>query len=179
LLTLLALLFGITVSGPIPLTTQQIPLEQWQVLEGDRFVADTKENQGYLIHESGNYTTFPIGSGKRQRVQYLGMNYNAATPSRFWVVKSTDIFGDRATFGKTGLFLRLYEQGTTKTFYGIHSVGNIDKLLDGENRYHSMGCVLVSDEVLEIIRQTYELNGFELEVATINGMESQMLAINR
>ena len=122
----MSILFGLVVSGPAPLTSQLIPLDQWVPEAGDRLIVDTEQNVGYLVHESGNYTKMKVGSGKRQVVRYIGRVYNATTPEKYWVVKSTHIQGDRITFGKTGRFLRLYKDGDTHTAYGIHPTANIE-----------------------------------------------------
>jgi len=170
----MSLLFGLVMSGPAPMTTQYIPLEQWEAQAGDRFIADTQENTGYIVHESGNYTSMRIGSGQQKVVRYIGKVYNAATPAEQWVVKSAHIQGDRATFGKTGRFLRLYLDDKT-TAYGIHATGNIDEILASDDRYKSMGCILVSDAVLDILETTYALNGNKLEVVTTKGVDEALM----
>lgn len=177
----MSVLFGLVVSGtpaqpppPSPL----IPLEQWQPRAGDRFIVDTRENVGYIVHESGEYTTMKVGSGKQQVVRYIGRVYDATTPERFWVVKSSHIQGDRITFGKTGRFLRLYADGDTYTSYGIHPTANIDEILASDDRYRSMGCVLVSEAVMDILMETYELNGERLDVVTRYGIDDVLAAQN-
>lgn len=172
----MSVLFGLVVSGPAPLTSQYIPLDQWQPEAGDRFIVDTEENVGYLVHESGNYTSMKVGSGKKQVVHYIGRTYNATTPEAYWVVKSSHIQGDRITFGPTGRFLRLYMNGTEHTAYGIHPTANINDILAGDDRYKSMGCVLVSEAVMDILMTTYALNGDRLEVVTRHGIDDLLLA---
>ena len=145
-------------------------------MQNDRFIADTKNNIGYIVHEDGQYTSFPVGSGRRGVVRYIGITYNATTPVKRWTVESLDIKkGDRATFGNTGRFLRLYTKEWGRTAYGIHATSNIDELLSWTDRFQSMGCVLVSDAVLDILEQTYYLNGETLDVATTYGMEESLL----
>ena len=73
------------------------------------------------------------------------------------------------------MFLRLYSNGTDRTSYGIHATENIDWLLKQDDRYKSFGCVLVSNEVLEALLQTYTLNKGELEVATVDGLDTSLL----
>lgn len=150
-----------------------IPLNDWVPAMHDVFVADTQSNIGYLVHEDGSFLQTPIGSGKKQTVRYIGRTYNAATPVGIWTIKDKSIKGDHITFGKSGLFLRLFKNGDDYTAYGIHATGNINKLLTWNDRYQSMGCILVSDEVLEILEKTYELNGDTLDVVTINGLDEQ------
>jgi hypothetical protein len=152
-----------------PISIQQIPLEQWQPAQGDSFIADTRSNIGYIIHENGNYTSMKIGSGQRKMVHYMKRTYNAATPSDTWTVESIDTQKDRLTFGKDGTFMRLNRHGQS-TSYGIHSVANIDDLLATDDRYYSMGCVLVDYKTLEILLNTYKLNGDSLKLITIDGL---------
>lgn len=174
----MSILFGLAVSGPAPLTSQFIPLEQWQPEAGDRFIVDTRENMGYLVHESGNYTVTRVGSGKRQVVRYIGRVYDATTPESYWEVKSSHIQGDRITFGETGRFLRLYMGGDTYTAYGIHPTANINDILASDDRFKSMGCVLVSEEVMDILMETYALNGNSLQVITRQGVLDLLAAQN-
>lgn len=160
----------LVIAGSSPAPVQAIPLDTWQPMKGDRFIADTRANMGYLIHEDGSYTTMKIGSGKRTMVHYMGRTYNATTPSSGWIVKEIDTQTDRLTFGKDGTFMRLYRDGTQYTSYGIHSVANIDDLLADDQRYYSMGCVLVDYATLKILLETYALNSDTLEVLTIDGL---------
>lgn len=174
LLQIMSILFGLVMTGPAPLTNQYIPLEQWEAQAGDRFIADTEENTGYIVHESGNYTSMRIGSGKRKVVRYIGKVYDATTPSAYWEVQSTNTYGDRITFGKTGRFMRLYADDKS-TSYGIHATANIDDILASDDRYKSMGCILVSDAVLDILEETYELNGNSLQVVTTMGIDDALM----
>lgn len=175
MLQIMSILFGLVTVSSGPMTSAQaITLQNWIPAVDDRFIADTQMNQGYIVHTNGAYTTFPIGSGKEENVRYAGLRYNAATPDEKWIVKSTTIQKDRATFGKSGLFLRLYyNNGTTESHYGIHATGNITDILSDEDRYRSMGCVLVSNDILEILAQTYLLNGKKLEVVTTHGLPQE------
>jgi hypothetical protein len=132
-------------------------------------MVNTATNQGYLLHEGNSfYTQFPVATGKRAVVRYLGLTYNATTPEDTWIVKSIDIKRDRITFGSTGTFMRLYKGGADSTLYGIHSVSNIDAMLSEEDskRFKSMGCILVSDEILRILQEIYALNDNSLTVIT-------------
>lgn len=175
---ILSLLFGlqVAITGPA-LPAQYIPVDNWVPQKHDRFIADTRLNVGYIAHENGSYTSFPIGSGRQENVHYMGKNYFAATPSKKWTVKSTNTFKDRVTFGKSGFFMRLYD-GKTSTSYGIHATDNIDDILasDSSERYKSFGCVLVSNDVLELLAQTYVKNDNELEVVTFDNLNRSLLA---
>jgi hypothetical protein len=172
----MSILFGLAVASSGPMSTANtIPLQEWVPMQNDHFIADTETNQGYIVHPDGSFATFPIGSGKEERVNYAHLTYNAATPDRLWTVKSTTIQTDHGTFGKTGLFLRLSSSGDPESHYGIHATGNINDILKKDDRYKSMGCILVSDDVLDILAQTYALNSNTLSVATIHGLPAVTL----
>lgn len=176
----MSVLFGFVVStSPAPATATSIPLSDWEAMQGDRFIVDTRDNMGYLVHADGSFTQTKVGSGKRKIVNYIGRTYNATTPEAFWIVKAKNIQGDRITFGKTGRFLRLYKDGETRTAYGIHPTANIDEILASDDRYKSMGCVLVSEAMMDILEQTYILNGEQLQVVTVNGIAENLMASNK
>lgn len=167
---------GLVVAGSNPLAAHYVTLEDWEPKAGDRFVVDTQQNIGYLAHTDGTFTSVKVGSGKKSVVHYGGNTYFAATPSAQWNVKEINIQTDRLTFGKDGTFMRLYKNGKHETPYGIHSVANIDDLLQTDDRYYSMGCVLVDDAFLKVLLKTYELNDENLSVLTIDGLVSRSIA---
>jgi len=171
----MSLLFGLSLSSNAQLTSTYIPLPEWTVQQGDRFIVDTQDNIGYVVHTNGDYTSIRVGSGKNAYVNYAGRKYKATTPLGRWTVKSRHIQSDRGLFGKSGRFLRLYFNGEEYTKYGIHSTGNIQKLLSEDDRYKSMGCILVNDEVLDLLEQTYYLNGEKLEIVTTYGINENLL----
>lgn len=171
----MSILFGLVISTSAPLGTTYIPLPYWEAQRGDRVIFDTQENIGYIVHENGDYTSMRIGSGKKKVVSYMKRRYNAETPVGYWQVQSTTIQGDRGIFGKSGLFLRLYYDGDDRTSYGIHATGNINDILARDDRYISMGCILVGDDVLAILHETYKLNGDMLEIATTYGINEELL----
>lgn len=176
MLTILSTLFGITLAISTPqVDSPVIPQENWISMKGDRLIVDTNANMGYLVHDNGSYLEFKVATGQRRYVRYLGLSYNAATPNRRWNVLSTHIQPDRTTFGPSGLFLRLYYKDE-RTSYGIHSHKSIATMLEQEKRYESMGCVLVTDEILAFITQAYYLNGNTLDVVTVNGIDTELLA---
>lgn len=151
----------------------QNPLADWQPQRGDSFVADTENNIGYLVHRNGEFATFSIATGQRRVVRYIGRTYNASTPNASWRVLSNEVKGDRITFGKQGRFLRLSKldgNEPERTPYGIHSHAYIQKMLSDELRYKSMGCVLVSEDVLDVVIDTYNLNDQSLDVFTVSGL---------
>lgn len=145
----------------------------WQPQRGDSFVADTSANVGYLVHRNGEFTSFAIATGQRRIVRYIGRVYNASTPNTTWRALSNEVKGDRITFGKQGRFLRLSKfegSDAERTPYGIHSHAYIQKMLADQDRYKSMGCVLVSEEVLDTVIETYDLNDQSLDVFTVSGL---------
>ncbi|MBM3227408.1 hypothetical protein FJZ27_00895 [Candidatus Peribacteria bacterium] len=142
-------------------------LIDWTPMQGDRLVVDTEENEGYLVRsDNASYTSFPVITGQRRVVRYIGRTYNATTPNQRWIVKSRHIKGDRTTFGPTGRFLRMYKDGETYTSYGIHEHKSEERMFGEADRFQSMGCVIVQTEILDVIEETYELNGETLDVVT-------------
>jgi len=173
---ILSLLFGLVVSASsVSTNLPPIPIEEWEAQAGDRFIADTKENMGYLVHEDGRYAVVTIASGRKKIVRYIGRTYDATTPIARWNVQTKHIQGDRVTFGKSGRFLRLY-WNDAYTSYGIHSHAYIKKILASDDRFQSMGCILVDDAVMDILYETFELNGQSLDVVTTYGLDHSLFA---
>ncbi|TSC59039.1 MAG: hypothetical protein Greene041619_220 [Candidatus Peregrinibacteria bacterium Greene0416_19] len=142
--------------------------EAWTIRRGDFVVFDLSTNRGRLYHRGDpDPLTFAGASGQKRAVSYLGRRYYAATPIDDWMVQSTKIQPDRMTFGKSGLFLRLYRGGLS-TAYGIHSYGNLGAMI---GTYGSMGCLIVNDEILDILHRTYVHNGNTLRVKTVAGFD--------
>ena len=137
------------------LSQGSIPLYAWMPWAGDRLWIDTSANMGYLVHSDGSSTAFPVATGQRRLVRYIGLTYFAATPEKSWTVELVDIKGDRVTFGSTGRFLRLFEQDGDRTHYGIHGHRDAAAMLEGDMRYRSMGCIIVSEDVLNILERTF------------------------
>lgn len=154
----------------LPSEQPAIPVEEWVPELGDAFIADTKNNMGYLVHTDGRFTEFLVASGQRRTVRYIGRTYNAATPARRWVAMTKETKGDRTTFGKDGTFIRLFmADDTERTAYGIHAHRSIDVMLAEADRFRSMGCILVSYDMLDLISETFELNNQTLPVVTVYG----------
>lgn len=150
-----------------PAQPLKIPIEDWTPETGDHLMVDTSSNNGYLLRADNSlYTEFPVITGQKRTVHYIGRTYNAATPDWNWVMKSRHIKGDRITYGPTGRFLRLYKDGTEYTSYGIHEHRSEERMFGEESRYQSMGCIIVQSSILDMIEQTYELNGEMLDVVT-------------
>lgn len=154
----------------LPSEMPATPVEDWTPLPGDAFIVDTKLNMGYLLHGDGGYTSFKVATGQRRVVRYIGRTYNATTPVRRWAGLKVETKGDRITFGKEGTFLRLFYKNEN-TPYGIHSHAYWEKMLSDEERFKSMGCVIVSDDMLDVILKTFEVNGNGLDVVTVYGFE--------
>ncbi|MBI3331931.1 hypothetical protein HYZ99_03145 [Candidatus Peregrinibacteria bacterium] len=166
--TVLGLLLGF--SSPISLLNA-VPETRWQPEAGDVLLIDTKENVGYLVHRDGVFTTFRLATGQRRVVSYIGRTYDATTPEKSWVAQSPVEFkGDRITFGAEGRFLRLWDDGE-RTPYGIHPHLYNERMLAKDDRFESMGCIIVSDAMMQVIEDTFALNGNHLEVVTSFGLE--------
>lgn len=150
---------------------------EWQPQVGDEFVVDVANNMGYLLHQAeATYFSFPVATGQQRWIRYLGMTYFGATREGTWVVKERNMKSAKSMFGN-GRFLRLYRDGKY-SHYGIHSYWDAPAWMEDEDRYKSLGCIVVTEDILDIIEQTYFLNGNELKVTTTAGQEQlhQMLA---
>ncbi len=145
--------------------------DQWKPEVGDRLIVDVDANMGYLLHEDARYMAFPVATGLRKTIRYMGQTYYAETPLGSWVAKDRKIQSDRVMFGQTGRFLRLFEDGTRYTSYGIHSFKYVDTWLASGDRYRSYGCIVVSEELMNIIEATYVINGKTLAVETTYGSQ--------
>jgi hypothetical protein len=151
----------------LPSVETFIEPEHWIPVAGDRFIVDTKDNVGYLVHESGDHTSFKVVTGQKRNVYYIGRYYNAKTPDKRWRVQALDTKAAGVTFGPTGRFLRLFDSNG-RTAYGIHGHKYAEKMLSEDVRFRSMGCVIVSEEILDVIEFTYYVNGESLNVETLN-----------
>ncbi|MCB9808522.1 L,D-transpeptidase [Candidatus Peribacteria bacterium] len=175
----------VTFSEPVP---YEVSAVGWVPEFGDKVIVDTENNEGFLMHTDGTYMRFPVATGQRRFVYYIGRSYHAATPNWYWVARSLHIKGDRVTFGPSGRFLRLYKDGETNTAYGFHEY-RTDEEMFGENdsflpeeRFESMGCIIVKHEMMDLIVATWEKNSEVLEVHTqfgIDDLRSVMLAFTQ
>ncbi len=148
-----------------------IQTSEWKPAIGDELIVDVESNTGYLIHTDGSYLPFLVATGLQKNIRYLGRTYFAQTPLKEWVAKEKKIQTDKVMFGKTGRFFRLFDGGTVSTPYGIHSFKYVDDWMKDEDRYRSYGCVVVTEEILDIVEDTFYLNGKALKVKTIFGLE--------
>lgn len=150
---------------------QEVPLETWSPRMGDRIIIDTQKNEGYVVHPATHeYVRFPLITGQRRVVNYIGLTYNAATPNREWLIQSLDTQSDRYTYGPEGHFLRLYVDGE-RTHYGIHGHAAEDIMFDRDNRFQSMGCIIVQTDILDMLMKTFALNEGVIAVSTRYGLE--------
>lgn len=149
-------------------------LEEWHPHKDDVFIADVSANIGYLVHKNGDFLSFLIGSGKRKTVHYLGMTYDASTPIARWTVLSKQIQPDRMTFDTDGVFFRLYKgSDEDRTRYGIHSTRYGNAILQRDDRYASMGCILVDRTILDIVGKTFALDE-NMPVETVSSIDSSL-----
>ncbi len=149
---------------PPPALVGEVAVEVWVPQAGDRLVVDTAVNQGFLVRADGSFTRMPVATGQRRWVRYIGLTYYAATPERRWVARTSEVKGDRTTYGEDGVFLRLFYRGE-RTNYGIHAYRE-DRLHQDEDRYRSMGCIVPRRADLALIVRTFDLNAQELVVVT-------------
>lgn len=145
-------------------------LSLWVPESEDVLVVDTLINTGYLVHPNGDALAFPVASGQRKFVCYIGRCYNAATPEKTWVVKSRHVKGDRITFGPSGRFLRLYRNGETYSAYGIHEYAFEDRMFAEGERFRSMGCIIVKTEIMDVLDNMF-LQNASIRVITKFGVE--------
>lgn len=127
---------------------------------GDYMVVDISNGIGYLMNNlTKNVTIFPVMTGGKR----------TPTPEQEWVVKEKNIQGNRIFFGESGEFLRLYtDAGEQFTHYGIHGYAYFDREIERGTKYLSWGCVMTSDDVLDLIEESYLANGGLLKVTTVD-----------
>jgi len=147
-------------------------ISHWEPASGDYLKFDLSTNTGYLMSADNSVSfSFPVATGQKRRVNYIGLDYWAETPAREWIIKSEHIKSDHVTFGRTGRFLRLYADGHY-THYGIHPYRYIDRILtsSADFRYQSMGCILTTEEVMDVLDKIFVLNKDEgVRVVTYKG----------
>lgn len=163
---IIALTLALTPVNAIAIGEEVITPENWGPLSGDHIVLDVDINTGYLIHTNGKKLEFPIITGQQRYVRYIGLSYYAGTPKKQWVVEEMDTQPDRYTYGKRGRFFRLSSDGG-KTHYGIHGHAAEEIMFARENRYQSMGCPILPDNILDIVEETFKVNEGRIEVETI------------
>lgn len=158
-------------SPTFPALPSPVPQTEWRPQIGDKILVDTEANEGFLLHRDGRTLTFPVATGQRRFVCYIGRCYNATTPERTWDIRSKDIKGDHITFGPSGRFLRLYWNDES-TPYGFHEYGYEDRMFDDQPRFKSMGCVIVKKDIMDILDRTFAVNEGNVEVVTKYGIEN-------
>lgn len=178
-------LMGIILAMPVapltltlPATPVPLTIEEWAPENGDSVIVDTKENMGYLIHPNDAFMAFPVVTGQRRNVWYIGRSYNAATPTWRWKIEQLETKGDRVTFGPEGRFLRLFKDGDGRTAYGFHEHRSEKEMFseDAEKRFRSMGCIIVRHDIMDILVKTYAANG-SIDVTTQYGVEDVLSAV--
>lgn len=154
-------------------SSETTDIASWVPQKGDIFEVNVQTNIGRLYHPDGSTLEFEVVTGVRRVVRYIGMRYFAATPATEWVAQGVQVKKDRMTFGKSGRFIRLYKGGTQHTAYGIHPFGREDNMFKVPGRYGSMGCIIVRENVMDLIEQTLEVNGGKLPVRTFPDMPKE------
>ncbi|MFH1284528.1 MAG: L,D-transpeptidase [Candidatus Peregrinibacteria bacterium] len=129
---------------------------------GDYFVVNVTDGRGYLMNGITRfYTDFPVMTGTPGH----------STPCKDWVVLEKNIQSNRIVFSKSGEFFRLFADGTKRTSYGIHGYAYFDKEIENGRKFLSLGCIMVADDVLDIIEESYIANGNSLKVSTRETMD--------
>jgi hypothetical protein len=144
-------------------------LTKFEPSVGDYFLVDINNGIGYLINdENKTYLIFPVMTG----------SLRAPTPEKEWVVKEKNIQPNRIIFSESGEFLRMYMDGETRTGYGIHGYAYFEKEIKEGTKFLSLGCVLVADDVLDVIEESYLANGESLKMSTVKEVNiSSYLAV--
>lgn len=148
----------------------------WTARAGDVFVVDVAENIGYLVHDDGGVLSFPVATGRKAYVSYIGRYYRAETPIRKWTAEQKQIKGDRRTFGVSGRFIRLYRDGENSP-YGIHSYFKVGDWMQEDERYFSMGCIVVTEEMMDVLEKTFDANQKKMTVVTTNNVRNALESI--
>ena len=149
-------------------------LHDWTPSSGDIVVVDVSKNSGTLMHLDGRTFSFPVATGRKGYVSYIGRTYRAETPVRTWTAEQFQIKGDRRTFGVSGRFLRLFRSGESSP-YGIHSYFKVADWMEEDQRYFSMGCIVVTEDMMDVLEATFRINDQKLTVITTNDMQSAIL----
>lgn len=132
---------------------------------GDYFLVDVSNAVGYLINDGSRYyTDFPIMTG----------SLSTPTPYKEWVVLDKNIQRNRVTFSESGEFFRMYIDGKTRTSYGIHGYAYFNDEIEKGRKFLSLGCVLVADDVLDLLEESYILNNNSLRVSTREVIDIEM-----
>ncbi len=179
LLKRFAPLFGfflVTLCSPSAFAAERPHTTLWQPTAGDVFVVDVPKNTGYLVHENGETLPFPVATGRKETVRYIGRSYRAETPIRTWTAEQMQIKGDRRTFGVSGRFIRLFRNGENSP-YGIHSYYKVSEWMQEDNRYFSMGCIVVTEDIMDIMEKTFTVNEEKMIVITTNDAEAALQKI--
>ncbi len=169
-LSLTAALCLVLVATPVQAASVQTQ-DNWVPEANDVLIVDVQSNTAYLLHQDARYLPFLVATGMKRKVHYLNHSYYAQTPTGTWVARERKIQLHKRDFGPTGRFLRLFQNGTLRTAYGIHSHKDIEQWMQRGDRYTSLGCIVVSEQMLDIIERTYEIGGNRLVVITTLGPE--------
>ncbi len=173
--TIIGLCLGVGLFAPAALAAE-VPVAIWEPEAMDRLYVDVTDNVGYIVHENSDYIRFPVATGLQKEIYWLHKRYYAGTPIRSWTVSEKTTQTDRVMFGKTGRFFRLNVNGTD-TNYGIHGFAYFQKWLKEDDRHRSYGCIVMSEEMLDIVEATYNKAGKTLSVTTMLSSEQFFAAI--
>lgn len=154
-------------------------ISDWTLNKGDWIVINVEENTLQFISKDNKTASwkYQIGSGEilpeGQKKCYLGMCYDPRTPEGEWEILSKNqqnwynVFGSKEADEQ--LFLRFYEvngDSRERTYYGIHTTPELERLFTEEEGFASWGCVLTRYDLLKKIEELYHLNGEVVKVIT-------------
>ena len=149
-------------------TWRHVPVLTLTPSEGDRFLVDIDNALGYIVNNNNlTYSAFPLMTGALR----------TPTPEETWVVKELNIQPNRVIFGDSGEFLRMYRgEGAQRTGFGIHGYKYFQKEIEGGRKFLSLGCILVADNVHDVLEGSWRANGEAMEMKTVKSMGiSEML----
>jgi len=136
---------------------KNVPYYEYIASEGDYFLVDVSAGIGYLMNDNTRYFTgFPVMTGGKR----------TPTPYKEWVVLQKDIKSNHIFYSASGEFFRMFENGTKRTGYGIHGYAYFDKEVLNGRKFLSWGCIMVADDVLDLLEESYIANGNTLKVST-------------
>jgi hypothetical protein len=182
-------LIGALLAGfPSSLLAEGVARDTWVPRMGDHIVVDTSASIVYLVHDDGERLALDGLTGQHRRVCYDGICYFAETPERDWEIRADALSmkGRSTTFGE-GRFLRLSWPGHKdfrrggigdgeSTSYGFHSHLSFEKMIADKREktgwdregtgWRSMGCILLSEDDLTLVEETWRANAGVVRVTT-------------
>jgi len=162
----LYIMISYNVISTVAAAKSEVETTRWEVQNyrefepsyGDYFMVDIENGIGYLANDfTRRMTVFPVMTGAKR----------TPTPEKEWLVLEKNIQSDRITFSKSGEFFRMYlDEGEKRTSYGIHGYAYFAKEIKNGRKFLSLGCVLVSDDVLDVIEESFLADNEKMRIST-------------